>query len=151
MAAFEKHVFVCTNTRAEGHPRGCCSAKDAGAIRERLKELVEKRGLKRKIRVNTAGCLDQCEHGVTMVVYPEAVWYGFVKPGDVEEILESHLVGARRSIDCACPMAASTPNAARTSPAARFSWGSNRIEGEEGRGQGVTDSTCAPMYFAMRR
>lgn len=93
MAAFEKHVFVCTNTRAEGHPRGCCSSKNSVAIRERLKELVEQRGLKRKIRVNTAGCLDQCEHGVTIVVYPEAVWYGFVKMEDVDEILESHLVG----------------------------------------------------------
>lgn len=92
MASFEKHVFVCTNARAEGHPRGCCSAKESGAIRERLKELVENRGLKKKIRINSAGCLDQCEHGVTIVVYPEAVWYGFVGPSDVEEILESHLV-----------------------------------------------------------
>lgn len=95
MAAFEKHVFVCTNTRAEGHPRGCCSAKDAGAIRERLKELVEQRGLKRKIRINTSGCLDQCEHGVTIVVYPEGVWYGFVKSDDVQEILDAHLVGGK--------------------------------------------------------
>lgn len=93
MAAFERHVFVCTNTRAEGHPRGCCSAKDSAAIRERLKSLVEQRGLKGRVRVNTAGCLDQCEHGVTVVVYPEAVWYGFVKMADVEEIVESHLAG----------------------------------------------------------
>ncbi len=93
MAAFEKHVFVCTNARAEGHPRGCCSAKGSAAIREKLKALVEQRGLKGKIRVNTAGCLDQCEHGVTIVVYPEGVWYGFVRMADVEEILESHLVG----------------------------------------------------------
>ena len=95
MAAFEKHVFVCTNVRDEGHPRGCCSAKQSVALRERLKELVEQRGLKRKIRVNTAGCLDQCEHGVTIVVYPEAVWYGFVKMEDVDEILESHLIGGK--------------------------------------------------------
>ncbi len=93
MAAFERHVFVCTNVRAEDHPRGCCSAKDSVAIRERLKALVEQRGLKGKVRVNAAGCLDQCEHGVTIVVYPEAVWYGFVKMEDVGEILESHLVG----------------------------------------------------------
>jgi len=95
MPAYEKHVFVCTNTRAADHPRGCCAAKDSVAIREKLKSLVELRGLKKTIRVNTAGCLDQCEHGVTMVVYPEAVWYGFVKMADVGEILESHLVGGR--------------------------------------------------------
>ena len=93
MAAFEKHVFVCTNARAEGHPRGCCAAKDAAAIREKLKELVERRGLKKRIRINSAGCLDQCEHGVTVVVYPESVWYGFVHMEDVEEILDRHLVG----------------------------------------------------------
>ena len=95
MPHFERHVFVCTNAREAGHPRGCCSAKNSAAIRERLKELVAQRGLKATIRVNTAGCLDQCEHGVTMVVYPEAVWYGFVKLEDVEEILDSHLVRGR--------------------------------------------------------
>lgn len=93
MAAFEKHVFVCTNTRPEGHARGCCSAKNSVALRERLKQLVANRGLKNRFRINTAGCLDQCEHGVTVVIYPEAVWYGFVKMEDVEEILESHLIG----------------------------------------------------------
>jgi (2Fe-2S) ferredoxin len=95
MAGYERHIFVCTNQRAEGHPRGCCASRDSAAIRERLKELVKQRGLAGKIRVNTAGCLDQCEHGVTVVVYPEAVWYGFVKMADVEEIVESHLAGGR--------------------------------------------------------
>ena len=47
------------------------------------------------MRSNGAACLDQCEHGVTVVVYPEQVWYGFVQPADVEEIVESHLVGGR--------------------------------------------------------
>lgn len=93
MATFERHIFVCTNSRPDGHPRGCCAVKDAAAIREKLKALVEHRGLKRTIRINQAGCLDQCEHGVTIVVYPEAVWYGFVKMEDVDEILEGHLVG----------------------------------------------------------
>jgi (2Fe-2S) ferredoxin len=95
MPTFERHVFVCTNTREAGHPRGCCSAKDGGAIREALKAAVAERGLKGRVRVNTAGCLDQCEHGVTIVVYPETVWYGFVKTGDVAEIVESHLVNGR--------------------------------------------------------
>ncbi len=95
MPGFEKHVFVCTNTRADGHPRGCCAAKDSGAIRERLKALVAERGLAGRIRINKAGCLDQCEHGVTIVVYPESVWYGFVTPDDVGEILDSHLIEGR--------------------------------------------------------
>ena len=35
----------------------------------------------RTVRANKAGCLDQCEHGPTVVVYPEAVWYGHVTLG----------------------------------------------------------------------
>ena len=92
MALFERHVFVCTNVRPAGHPRGCCSGKHSEAIREALKEAVDQRGLKRKVRINQAGCLDQCEHGPTIVVYPEAIWYGFVTLDDVPEIVESHLV-----------------------------------------------------------
>ncbi|MCG8408546.1 MAG: (2Fe-2S) ferredoxin domain-containing protein [Phycisphaerales bacterium] len=93
MPEFEKHVFVCTNTRPEGHPRGCCSTKCSNEIRDRLKALAARHGLKGKVRINAAGCLDQCEHGVTLVVYPEAVWYGFVTPDDVDEVFESHIVG----------------------------------------------------------
>ena len=52
-------------------------------------------GLGAKIRINKAGCLDQCEHGPTVVVYPEAVWYGHVRTEDAEEIVTEHLVGGR--------------------------------------------------------
>ena len=51
--------------------------------------------LARKVRINKSGCLDQCEHGPTVVVYPEAVWYGNVKPEDAEEIVAEHLIGGR--------------------------------------------------------
>jgi (2Fe-2S) ferredoxin len=95
MARFERHVFVCTNERPKGHPRGCCSEKGSAAIREAIKAKVAQRGLAKSVRVNTAGCLDQCEHGITVVVYPEAVWYGFVTLNDIEEIVESHLVSGR--------------------------------------------------------
>lgn len=92
MPAFERHVFVCTNVRPADHPRGCCAAKDSESIRERLKSLAARHGLKGRVRVNAAGCLDQCEHGVTVVVYPEAVWYGLVTPADVDELFESHIL-----------------------------------------------------------
>src|ERR1043166_2542357 len=95
MAAFERHVFICTNQREAGHPRGCCAAKDSGKIRERLKELVKQRGLAKKVRVNTAGCLDQCEHGVTIVVSPGAVGSVFGRWADVEKILKSLLMGGK--------------------------------------------------------
>jgi (2Fe-2S) ferredoxin len=89
---FRYHVFVCENRRDPSDPRGSCGEKGSGAIRAALKEELAKRGLHRKIRANSAGCLDGCAFGPTVVVYPEGVWYGHVKPEDVPEIVESHLV-----------------------------------------------------------
>ncbi len=95
MPLYERHVFVCTNERADGHPRGCCKRKDAEALRDALRLAVGRAGLAKRVRVNNAGCLDQCEHGPTVVVYPDQVWYGFVTPADAEEIVHSHLVNGR--------------------------------------------------------
>jgi (2Fe-2S) ferredoxin len=92
MPRFEKHVFVCTNRREAGHARGSCAEKGSEQLRERFKQALATRGLKGAMRANAAGCLDQCEQGCTVVVYPEQVWYGHVTPGDVDEIVDSHLV-----------------------------------------------------------
>jgi (2Fe-2S) ferredoxin len=100
---FEKHVFVCTNRRPPGDPKGSCADKGADEVRERFRDLLSARGLKGKVRANAAGCLDVCAQGCTVVVYPDTVWYGRVKPEDVEEIVEQHIVGgepvARLRID----------------------------------------------------
>ena len=93
MPHFERHVFVCTNRRDPGNPKGCCAAKGAEEVREAFKRELHDRGMKKQIRANAAGCLDQCANGVTVVVYPEQVWYGHVNVADVKEIVESHLVG----------------------------------------------------------
>jgi len=89
---FRHHVFVCENRRDPADPRGCCGAKGSEALRAALKAEVERRGLKKQVRVNAAGCLDACAYGPTVVVYPEGVWYGGVRLEDVAEIVESHLV-----------------------------------------------------------
>lgn len=93
MPHLDRHVFVCENRREAGNPKGCCAEKGGAAVREELKRQLHERGLKKTIRANAAGCLDQCARGVTLVVYPEQVWYGGVEPGDVTEIIESHLIG----------------------------------------------------------
>lgn len=95
MPPYERHVFVCENRRKEGDPKGCCASKGSGAIRERLKLLAKEAGLKGRVRINSAGCLDQCAHGPTVVVYPEAVWYGHVTEADLDEIFASHVVGGK--------------------------------------------------------
>ena|SRR3989338_5916965 len=93
MSRFEKHIFICINQRDPG--KECCAAKGSEEIVKVMKEEIKKRGLNKKIRVNKAGCLDQCAKGVSMVVYPEGVWYGHVTLQDIPEIIESHLIGGK--------------------------------------------------------
>ncbi len=95
MAKFQRHIFICTNERDSGDERGSCKARGGEAVAEAFKRKLYERGFKRVVRPNKAGCLDQCAQGVCVVVYPDAVWYGGVRPEDVDEIIESHVVGGR--------------------------------------------------------
>lgn len=88
-------MFICGNERKSDDPRGCCATKGAAEVLDRLKEKIHELKLKKEIRINRAGCLDQCAKGVSLVVYPEGVWYGGVTAADVEEIVESHLLGGK--------------------------------------------------------
>lgn len=92
---FQKHVFVCTNRRPDGHPKGCCATKGGEEVRAAFKAELEKRGIKGQMRANAAGCLDTCAFGISVVVYPEGVWYGGVKVEDVPTIVEEHLLGGK--------------------------------------------------------
>ena len=95
MAKFERHIFVCTNSREPGSARPSCTANGQSQLHTALKDAVRSAGLGGSIRVNKAGCLDQCEHGPTVVVYPEAIWYGHVTAADVAEIVDSHILKNR--------------------------------------------------------
>lgn len=92
MSKFVNHIFICANQRPADNPRGCCDPQGLGNLQLAFKKELFLRGLKETVRANRAGCLDQCEHGPTVVVYPEGVWYGGVKPEDVAEIVESHII-----------------------------------------------------------
>ena len=75
--------------------RGCCDPSGHAELHARFKQKLAERGLKGRVRANQSGCLDQCEHGPNIVVYPEAVWYGGVTLSDVDEIIETHILGGR--------------------------------------------------------
>jgi (2Fe-2S) ferredoxin len=91
---FDKHIFCCTNRREPGHTRGCCAEKDAEKLRDYMKLKVKEAGIP-KARVNNAGCLDRCELGPTMVIYPEGVWYSCKTKADVDEVIREHLQNGR--------------------------------------------------------
>lgn len=93
MPHFSRHVFICTNRRDPQNPKGSCANSGAEAICEAFKKALHARGLKGQMRANSSGCLDQCAHGPTVVVYPEGVWYTVPRVEDVEEIVEQHLIG----------------------------------------------------------
>lgn len=94
MSFFEKHVFICCNQRDAGQPS--CNNHGASKIFEYAKAKVAGLGLDyRKIRINKAGCLGRCDVGPVLVVYPEATWYTFLDESDIDEIIESHLVGGK--------------------------------------------------------
>jgi (2Fe-2S) ferredoxin len=92
MKRYNKHIFVCENKRPDGHPKGCCADKGSMEIREHFKIRLKELGLNANVRANSAGCLDACEFGVSVVVYPEQIWYGAVTKNDVEEIIQSHII-----------------------------------------------------------
>lgn len=87
---WQKHVFVCTGGKWCAEVDG-----DGLGVHMRLKSLVKKHHLNDRIRVNHAGCFDQCGYGPLVVVYPENTWYAPVSPDDVDEIVREHLIGGR--------------------------------------------------------
>ena len=95
MSYYQYHVFFCTNERPQGEQ--CCEQCNATAIRNYAKDRIKQLGMAGpgKVRINTAGCLDRCELGPVIVVYPEEVWYTYLDREDVDEIINEHLINGR--------------------------------------------------------
>ena len=87
---YNKHIFICTNERGENSQRMDCASCGGKEIRLEFVKLINQYGLKGKVRANKSGCLDVCELGAAVVIYPENIWYLKVKfkVKDVKEIFE---------------------------------------------------------------
>ncbi len=84
----ERYLFVCTNRREEGNPKGSCAQKGSEEIVKRLKGALLERGLAKTVRACSSSCLDLCEVGVSMVLEPDHVVYGNVTLDDVDAIAD---------------------------------------------------------------
>ena len=73
---------------------GCLSSKSAD-IREKFEKLVEEKGLSDKVTVNQVGCFGFCSQGPFVKIYPEDTLYRLVKMEDVEEIIETDIIGGQ--------------------------------------------------------
>ena len=92
---YQRHIFFCLNERPNGED--CCALHGAKAGFDHCKRKVKEEGLagKGSVRVNKAGCLDRCSGAPVVVVYPEAVWYTYVDNDDIDEIIDTHLLGGQ--------------------------------------------------------
>jgi (2Fe-2S) ferredoxin len=88
MGQYRHHVFVCTSGKE-------CPKQGSEAVHKSLKKLVSEAGLKRTVRVNHAGCMNQCGHGPMVVVYPDDIWYSAVDERGARRIVEDHLIAGR--------------------------------------------------------
>lgn len=95
MSYYKHHVFFCCNQREPGE--ACCNDRGAAELRNYAKNRVKALKLngKGKVRINSAGCLDRCDDGPVIVVYPEEIWYTYVDKADIDEIIDEHLVHGR--------------------------------------------------------
>ena len=87
---YAAHLFVCCNRRPDGHPRGSCAARGSERLRDYMKARAKEMRLP-GVRVNMAGCLDRCELGPCLVIYPEGVWYRITSTQDVDAVLATHV------------------------------------------------------------
>jgi (2Fe-2S) ferredoxin len=92
---YRYHIFFCVNLRENGE--ACCALRGAQAMRDYAKQRVKELGLagRGQVRVNNAGCLDRCDEGPCIVVYPEGIWYTYVDKDDIDEIIQEHLLRGR--------------------------------------------------------
>ena len=88
---YRVHVFCCTNNRPDTHRRGSCAGRGSKALCDYMCRLGMAIGA-RRIRINHAGCLNVCEHGPVMVIYPEGIWYRYETERDIDDILRSHVI-----------------------------------------------------------
>lgn len=95
MPRFQKHLFFCTNTRDKDSKKTSCGPLGAEDLLDYAKMRSHEMGLKGKVRVNKAGCLDACNYGPAVVVYPDDVWYQPRSKEDIEEILNEHVLNNR--------------------------------------------------------
>ena len=95
MSYYKQHVFFCANQRES--EASCCNNHGAKEILDYAKDRIKNLKLNRKgeVRINLAGCLDRCNDGPVIVIYPEEIWYTYVDKKDIDEIIEEHLQNGR--------------------------------------------------------
>ena len=88
---YQIHVFCCINERPKGHRRGSCADKNSKRLTDYMCRLCMSMGALR-VRINHSGCLNRCEMGPSMVIYPDGIWYRYNSEADIKEIVDKHVL-----------------------------------------------------------
>ncbi|MEQ9001260.1 MAG: (2Fe-2S) ferredoxin domain-containing protein [Coleofasciculus sp. B1-GNL1-01] len=83
----EHHIFVCSSFRVNGNAKGVCQNKDSTTLIQYLESEITDRGL--DALVSSTGCMNLCNNGPVMMVYPDNYWYGNVDEEAIDEILDA--------------------------------------------------------------
>ncbi|MBX2975644.1 MAG: (2Fe-2S) ferredoxin domain-containing protein [Ignavibacteriaceae bacterium] len=100
MKRFDKHIFICENKRESEHPRGCCHSKGGSKIKEKFKSKLKQLGLSDKVRANTSGCLDACEYGPVVLIYPRQTWYTIDSDDCIDKIIDNDILNDNVVEEC---------------------------------------------------
>jgi (2Fe-2S) ferredoxin len=91
-----RYLFVCTNRRPDGTPKGSCAARGAVDLHAKLKSMLKEHGLaEAEVRACTSSCLDTCWAGPTIAVEPDHYFYGRVTESDLPAIVEALATNTR--------------------------------------------------------
>lgn len=101
MSKFTHHIFVCNKCKPPKHQRD--GKHDSGKLRAALKKEIKRLGIKAQVRANDSGCLDQCDDGQVVVIYPQAIWYGGVTVEDAERIIQETILEGKVLEDLQIP------------------------------------------------
>ncbi len=85
------HIFICQNKRPENNPKGCCYSKGAEQLLNYMKMKVKDLSLS-NIQITKSGCLNQCDHGPSLVIYPQGTWHNATTPADIDHIIQENLI-----------------------------------------------------------
>ena len=88
---YDYHIFCCVNERA-GNERISCKKKDSHLFRNYIKQKVKDKSIQ-NVRVNQSGCLDKCEAGPVIVIYPQGIWYKCENFKNADDIVDSLITG----------------------------------------------------------
>lgn len=92
-------ILVCTNERPPEGPKPSCGPRGSMEVYHRFKDRVKELGIRDQVMVVRTGCLKHCSQGITVAVWPYNLWYRGVRVEDVEEILQTTVLGEGREVE----------------------------------------------------